>query len=66
MNAIKMKFVIIGDGGIGKTCLLYTFLKKGFPESYVPTVMDQFTVDLPFLDKMICVEICRFSLCTCV
>ena len=32
------KLIIIGDGGIGKTCLLQVFQKGEFPETYLPTV----------------------------
>ena len=34
------KLIIIGDGAIGKTCLLQVFQKGEFPETYLPTVMD--------------------------
>lgn len=38
-NAHKsLKITAIGDGMVGKTCLLITFTKKRFPDEYVPTV----------------------------
>ena len=33
------KLIIIGDGAIGKTCLLQVFQAGNFPDGYVPTVM---------------------------
>lgn len=33
MATIKKKFVILGDGLCGKTCLLIVFTKDQFPES---------------------------------
>lgn len=33
MATIKKKFVILGDGLCGKTCLLIVFIKDQFPES---------------------------------
>ena len=33
-----LKTCVIGDGAIGKTCLLCTFATKEFPTKYIPTV----------------------------
>jgi GTPase SAR1 family protein len=41
-SKIAIKCVAVGDGAVGKTCLLYVFGKKVFPEEYVPTVFDNF------------------------
>eukprot|EP00026_Physarum_polycephalum_P015168 Phypoly_transcript_15792.p1 GENE.Phypoly_transcript_15792~~Phypoly_transcript_15792.p1 ORF type:complete len:226 (+),score=32.60 Phypoly_transcript_15792:161-838(+) len=34
------KIVVVGDGAVGKTCLLTTFLRKRFPTDYIPTLLD--------------------------
>ena len=39
-----IKCVLIGDGGVGKTCLATTFAKGVFPSGYVPTTFDAHTV----------------------
>jgi GTPase SAR1 family protein len=33
-----INIVIIGDGAVGKTCLLHCYSNETFLESYVPTV----------------------------
>jgi len=51
MQAIKA--VVVGDGAVGKTCLLYVFGKKVFPEEYVPTVFDNFVSEVQYDGKTI-------------
>jgi len=37
-----IKCVVVGDGAVGKTALIITFVNGSFPADYLPTVADKF------------------------
>ena len=45
-DASAIKLVVVGDGGVGKTCLLFAYVKKEFVSKYIPTILDTTTTNI--------------------
>jgi len=49
----RIKLVVVGDGAVGKTSMLISFAKGTFPETYVPTVFENYTAQIEHNDKKV-------------
>lgn len=41
-----MKIVAIGDGTVGKTCVLIRYKDGTFPKKYIPTVVENYAKEI--------------------
>jgi len=52
-----VKVVFVGDGAVGKTCLVTAYGENGFPQKYVPTVAKNFDSKCEYDGKAVALDI---------
>lgn len=57
MASAEKKILIMGDGGVGKSCLVNRFVGNGFPDEYDATIFDKYRHDINVDGQRITVEL---------
>ena len=58
MKKVLMKFIILGDAGVGKSALMNRYFRSTFIQEYKATIgADFLTKDLHVMDKLVTLQI---------
>jgi small GTP-binding protein len=52
-TTICAKTIVVGNGGVGKTCLLLRYTTDTFPMDYIPTVFDNYADECMFENRKV-------------
>ncbi|PVF94899.1 GTP-binding protein of the rho subfamily of ras-like protein [Serendipita vermifera] len=51
-ESTRPKVVVVGDGSVGKTCLIIAFCHGEFPERFVPTVWENYVAEIEIENRL--------------
>ena len=56
-QADEVKIVVVGDGAVGKTCMIICYTEDEFPTEYRPTVFDAYKGQMNYNNKDVTMHI---------
>lgn len=54
----KVKCVLVGDSCVGKTSLVVSYSTNGYPNEYIPTAFDNYSVIVTVDNQPVCLQLC--------
>jgi len=56
-QSAKIKVVVVGDGMVGKTCMIMCYAQDRFPTEHIPTILDAHAGTAMYEGKQVMLEI---------
>ena len=54
---LKLKFVVLGDGSVGKTCILLRLFSNTYSDQYIPTILETSNTQMKINQKNVKLEL---------
>uniref|UniRef100_A0A6B2LVH4 Uncharacterized protein n=1 Tax=Arcella intermedia TaxID=1963864 RepID=A0A6B2LVH4_9EUKA len=57
----QVRCFLVGDGAVGKTCLVVPYMYGAFPTEYVPTVLENYSASVVVDGETVNLDMCDMA-----